>query len=84
MDHTPLALKEKSRDEKLQWCKDRAIEYVDRGDLSQAVSSMGSDLQKFDELAAASQTFKKLFPLALLNMQNNDASGIRRFINGFN
>lgn len=29
--------------EHLQWCKDRAIEYVDAGDLNQAYTSMITD-----------------------------------------
>jgi len=34
------------REEHLQWCKKRALEYVDNGDLQQAFASMVSDLQK--------------------------------------
>jgi hypothetical protein len=35
-----------TRDEHLAWCKKRALEYVDAGDLTNAVASMGSDLKK--------------------------------------
>lgn len=38
------------RAEHLAWCKKRALEYVDRGDLGQALASMASDLNKHDEL----------------------------------
>jgi hypothetical protein len=38
-----------TRDEHLQWCKDRALEYADQGDMVNAVSSMVSDLRKHPE-----------------------------------
>lgn len=38
-----------TRDEHLAWCKERALEYVDRGELSNAVASMLSDLRKHPE-----------------------------------
>lgn len=34
------------RAEHLQWCKNRAMEYVDRGEINDALASMGSDLNK--------------------------------------
>jgi hypothetical protein len=40
-----------SRAEHLEWCKKRALEYVNRGDTSQAFASMGSDLGKHPETA---------------------------------
>jgi hypothetical protein len=39
-----------TRDEHLRWAKDRALEYVDAGELNNAFASMGSDLQKHPEL----------------------------------
>ena len=38
-----------SRAEHLAWCKKRALEYCDAGDVSQAYSSMASDLGKHSE-----------------------------------
>ena len=35
-----------TRDEHLEWCKKRALEYLDEGDLQNAFASMGSDLSK--------------------------------------
>ena len=43
---------ETTRAEHLAWCKRRAMEYVDAGDLSNAVASMGSDLSKHPETRA--------------------------------
>lgn len=41
-----------TRQEHLEWCKARALEYVDAGDCSQAIASMMSDLGKHDETQA--------------------------------
>ncbi len=38
-----------SRDEYIAWCKKRALEYAERGDFPQAVTSMASDLTKHPE-----------------------------------
>jgi hypothetical protein len=37
------------RNKHLTWCKRRALEYVDQGDLASAVASMSSDLSKHPE-----------------------------------
>lgn len=42
-----------SRTDHLEWCKGRALEYVEAGDLSYAVSSMVSDLLKHPEVSIA-------------------------------
>jgi len=39
------------RIEHLQWCKDRAIEFVDKGDIKQAFASFMSDMNKHPETA---------------------------------
>lgn len=38
-----------SQGEHLTWCKERALEYVDAGDLQSAFTSMTSDLSKHPE-----------------------------------
>src|SRR5712671_5011437 len=38
-----------TRQEHLDWAKQRALEYVDRGELAQAFASIVSDLSKHDE-----------------------------------
>lgn len=35
-----------TRQEHLEWCKKRAIKYIDAGDLNQAFVSFGSDVKK--------------------------------------
>lgn len=71
-----------TRAEHLAFCKQRALEYVELGDLINAVGSMFSDLGKHDEtigcvspeLATEGMTFAAL----------NDADNVRRWIGGFN
>lgn len=69
-----------TRAEHLQWAKDRALEYVDSGDIAEAFAFMASDLGKHPELASS----QNLMPLAMVHVQNNDGPAMRRFINGFN
>lgn len=38
-----------TREEHLQWCKDRANEYIDTGDTKQALASFLSDMSKHPE-----------------------------------
>lgn len=38
-----------SREEHLQWCKDRALEYVKLGQMQDAFVSFGSDMNKHPE-----------------------------------
>lgn len=38
-----------NRQEHLQWCKDRALEYVNQNDINQAFASFQSDMTKHPE-----------------------------------
>lgn len=66
----------------VEWCKKRALEYVDEGDLTNALASMGSDLSKHDETAN--------HPGIMIGMQLMMFGGLsipdemRKFIEGFN
>jgi hypothetical protein len=70
-----------TREEHLAWAKKRAHEYLDRGDLAQAVTSMGSDLNKHPELAGVSN---KMMSYGIFLIQQEDFWGIKRWIDGFN
>jgi Tfp pilus assembly protein PilF len=70
----------RDRAEHLAWCKQRALEYLDAGDLTNAVASMGSDLNKHPETRPAAA----LMQLGMMELINRDASGVRRWIEGFN
>lgn len=71
-----------TRQEHLDWCKKRALEYLDAGDIPNAVTSMLSDMQKHPDtkLGAASP----LNILGMMAIRDNDHAGARRFIEGFN
>jgi len=70
------------RQEHLEWCKKRALEYVDIGDTSQAFASMLSDLRKHPETEnhpAMKMGAQMIFAGLLTTPQE-----MRVFINGFN
>ena len=51
-----------TRDEHLDWCRKRALEHLDAGDLTHAVASMASDLKTHPDtenpaLTAVDRTF---------------------------
>lgn len=70
-----------TRAEHLEWCKKRALEYVDAGDLPNAVASMKSDMNKHEETANYPHVLDQL---AVLELMKGDVEGIRRWITGFN
>lgn len=66
----------------MRWCKDRALAYVDRGDLTNALASMASDVRKHPETDTRAVTVL----LATEGMRctlNDDVAGMRRLIEGF-
>ena len=71
-----------TRAEHLQWCKDRALEYINMNDVTQAFTSMASDLRKHPETAnhAGIQLGMGLMIIGKLNSQHE----MRKFIEGFN
>lgn len=69
-----------TRQEHLDWAKQRALEYLDRGDLQNAVTSMGSDLSKHPDLDPP----PFLMELGMVELMNHNADGVRRWITGFN
>ena len=70
------------RHEHIEWCKKRALEYVDRGDLTNAYASMGSDLTKHSE--TEKHIGIELGMGLMVTGQLNTADKMRKFINGFN
>lgn len=70
-----------TRQEHLNWCKQRALEYLDRGDVANAVTSMMSDMEKHPETKVSSPTLNML---GLMAAQHNDVNEARRYITGFN
>jgi len=71
-----------NREEHLAWCKQRALEYVDRGDLKGAYTSMVSDLNK--HLETEGHIAIELGIMLMLGGHLSTPSEMRKFIEGFN
>jgi hypothetical protein len=71
-----------TRTEHLDWCKQRALDCVDRGDLANALASMASDMRKHEETDNKT-TFMLLAMEGTRCVMANDAGGMRRLIEGF-
>lgn len=71
-----------TRLEHLAWCKQRALEYLDRGDLPNALASMLSDMRKHPENAGAVHGILPM--VGMLAVQQRDRLKLRDFIEGFN
>ena len=71
-----------SRAEHLAWCKKRALEYVDAGDLTNAFASMGSDLEKHPETAKHAGIELGMMLLVFGHLSTRDK--MAEFIEGFN
>jgi hypothetical protein len=67
-----------SRQEHMQWCKDRALAYVGK-DNQEACNSMLSDLGKHDGTAPSQQMGFML----MMTVNRLDDQAVREFINGF-
>ena len=72
----------KTRQQHLDFCKARALEYVDAGDQQQAFQSMASDLGKHDETSNHPGIGIGLMLIMIGDL--NTAGSMRNFINGFN
>ncbi len=70
------------RAEHLAWCKQRALEYVDQGDLTNAYASMTSDLSKHPETAGHAAI--ELGMMMIMGGHLNSSAEMRRFIEGVN
>lgn len=71
-----------TRSEHLEWCKRRALQYCDAGDVEQAFASMASDLGKHPGTQGHIG-----IPLGYIRLRNgflSTADAMRRFIEGFN
>lgn len=71
-----------TRQEHLDWCKQRAIEYVDQGDIQNAYASMASDRGKHPETEGHAAI--QLGMMMLMAGQLSSPQEMRRFIEGFN
>lgn len=70
----------RTRDQHLEFCKVRAREYLNDGDLMNAVTSMMSDLDKHPETKVNNAT---LLMLGVFAVNSGDPREVSRFIEGF-
>ena len=74
-----------TRQEHMDWCKKRAMEYVNQGDLINGVTSMMSDLEKHPETASKPGSVLVMLGLmAAQQAQQGDREAVVRYIKGFN
>lgn len=71
------------RAEHLAWCKQRALEYVDQGDLTSALASFGSDMGKHEGTTGPAVA-TLIATEGMRCVITGDAHAMRRFIEGFN
>lgn len=73
-----------TRQQHLEWCKQRAIEYVDVGDLTSALASFTSDIGKHPETQKSADIATGLGMRLLMGGHLSTPQQMREFINGFN
>ena len=71
-----------TRSKHVAWCKERALEYVDMGDLKNAYGSMAPDLTKHTEIE--NHAGIELGMALMMNGNLSTESEMRKFIEGFN
>lgn len=71
-----------SRAEHLAWCKQRAREYLDQGDVQSAYASMSSDLGKHEE--TVDHAAIQLGMMLMMGGHLSTVAEMREFIEGFN
>lgn len=74
----------KTRDEHLAWCKQRALEYVDAGNLEEAFTSFLSDVSTHPETQGIQKTAGMLGLPLLLGGHLNTPQKMREHIEGYN
>jgi hypothetical protein len=70
---------EGERLERLEWCKQRAREYLNAGDVRNAICSMIGDLQTYD----VGTKNEAIMALGIMIATNQDEVEARRWIEGF-
>lgn len=81
-EEDPIRARMVTRGDHIAWCKMRALEYVDEGDLVNAVASMLSDLGKHP--ATSCHVGISLGVTLQFTGQLKTEEQVRKFIEGFN
>jgi hypothetical protein len=70
-----------TRQEHLNWCKTRALEYANSGNYQEAIASMLSDLGKHPETEAAGALGGMM---VIIELASPTKESVTKFIQGFN
>jgi hypothetical protein len=70
-----------TRDEHLAWCKKRALEYIDAGDLTHAVANMASDLRTHPD--TDNPALNGLATIGMMYATDGDKAAVQRWIERF-
>jgi hypothetical protein len=74
----------KTREEHLAWCKQRALEYIDRGQVNEGLTSMMSDMRKHPETESKSGALDQLTVGLMMIGALSTPDQARKHINGYN
>jgi hypothetical protein len=66
----------------MTWCKERALQYCDSGNMQDAIASIMSDLKKHPE--TENHVGIQLGLMSLMSGKLSTAGEVRKFIEGFN
>lgn len=77
-------MSERTREEHMQWCKDRACELIDAGDLQGAFASMCSDVGKHPETKGHVEFTNQMGMGQLVNGNLDTPEKMRKWILGYN
>jgi hypothetical protein len=72
----------RTRAEHLAWCKTRALEYIDKGQINEGLTSMMSDMSKHPETRAPA--LDQMTVMLMMNGHLSTAHAARRHIEGYN
>jgi hypothetical protein len=72
---------DRTRAEHVAWCKERALEYVEAGDVQGAFASMASDMQKHP--ATADSDVQTLGMMLMMSGHLSTQAEMRMWIKGF-
>jgi hypothetical protein len=79
-----MTVHSRTRQEHLDWCKQRAIALVDAGDISGAITSFVSDVTTHPLTEDVAKTVGTLGAMMLLAGHLSTAQQMRDHINGYN
>lgn len=74
----------RTHEEQLAFCKQRALENLEAGDLVSAVASMMGDMTKYLGFTRESVGYNVLVALGINAAADGDEREVRRWIEGFN